>query len=313
MSRQAVILGYGAVGRAAAEALQRTGWQVRIAQRSQPADLAPGAAFQAADILDAEAVRSAVEGAGLVVMAVGLPYSGKVWTSSWPRAMHTVVEAVAGAGARLVFADNLYMYGPQTRPLTEDMALTDFGTKPAVRAEVTRIWRTAHEAGRIRATALRAPDFYGPGVTLSHIGETGLKVVARGKPAFLLIDPDMPHAFAYVPDIGRAIATLAAAPDDAYGEAWHVPCAPISTPRALLEIGARCLGRRLRLFSLPPWALTAGGLVSPFLREVAEMRFTFDRPYEVDATKFARRFWGDATPGRVGAEATARSFAAAPA
>ena len=26
------------------------------------------------------------------------------------------------------------------------------------------------------------------------------------------------------------------------------------------------------------------------------MRFQWDRPYHVDATKFARRFWGDATP-----------------
>ena len=38
--------------------------------------------------------------------------------------------------------------------------------------------------------------------------------------------PDMPHAFAYVPDIARAAVTLLDAPDDAFNQVWHVPCAP---------------------------------------------------------------------------------------
>lgn len=309
MPGQVVILGYGAVGKATAEALLAGGYQVRIAQRSQPADLLPGATFQAADVLDTVALRGAVAGAGHVVLAIGLPYSGKVWAQTWPRVMQNVVEGAATTGARLVFADNLYMYGPQTRPLTEDMPLTSYGTKPAVRAEITRIWQAAHAAGRIRATAVRAPDFYGPGVTLSHIGETGFKALARGRPAFLLLDPDLPHAFAFVPDIARAVTTLIAAPDEAFGEAWHVPCAPVTTPRRILELGVKSLSLASpRIRSLPLWALPAAGLFSPFLREVAEMRFTFDRPYEVDAGKFARRFWADATPFSLGAERTALSF-----
>ena len=55
-------------------------------------------------------------------------------------------------------------------------------------------------------------------------------------------DADMPHDIAYVPDYARAVVSLLDAPDDAFGQAWHVPCAPIRTPRELL--GARRGGAR---------------------------------------------------------------------
>ncbi|MFZ8393439.1 epimerase, partial [Staphylococcus aureus] len=81
-----------------------------------------------------------------VVMAVGFPYSGRIWKTAWPRAMTNLIEVCAETGARLIFADNLYMYGPQSSPLREDMPLSDYGVKPAVRAGVTRIWMQAAEA-----------------------------------------------------------------------------------------------------------------------------------------------------------------------
>ena len=308
MDKQIVVFGYGPVGQAVAEAVIRQGRPVCIAQRSVPAKLPAGAQFVPCDVLDPETVRNAVTGASQVVMTVGFPYLGRVWKSAWPRAMANLVEACTAHHVRMVFADNLYMYGPQAAPLTEDMPLTDYGVKPAVRAEVTRIWKAACDAGRVRVAALRAPDFYGPGVSLSHIGDVGFGALARGKAATLLIPPKVPHAFAYVPDIGRAIATLLDASDDAFGQAWHVPCAPLRTPRQILELGAAGIGRKLSIRSLPLWLLPAAGVTSPFLREVVEMRFTFDRPYDVDSRKFARRFWSDATPFETGAPAAARSF-----
>jgi nucleoside-diphosphate-sugar epimerase len=38
--------------------------------------------------------------------------------------------------------------------------------------------------------------------------------------------------------------------------------------------------------------------------ELKEMRFQWDRPYLVDTTKFARRFWNDPTPFETGLRAT---------
>jgi nucleoside-diphosphate-sugar epimerase len=312
MNQSTVILGYGATGRASADVLAVRGKPVRIAQRNAPADMPPGASFVACDVLDRESVKTAIRGADHVVLAIGFTYDAKVWRQAWPRAMSNVVEACAASGARLVFIDNLYMMGPQNAPLREDMPLSNRAAKPAIRAEVTRTWMAAAEAGRLRVAALRPPDFYGPGVGQSHLGDQAFGALAKGKPAVLLAPPDTPHDFAYVPDIGRAVVTLLEAPDDAYGQAWNMPCAPTTTPRQIIRLGAAAIGVAPRITAIPLWTLPAMGVFVPFMREVADMSFTWDRPYHVDAGKFARRFWSDVTPFEVGAPATARSFMGEP-
>jgi hypothetical protein len=108
------------------------------------------------------------------------------------------------------------------------------------------------------------------------------------------------------------IVTLLDAPDDAYGQAWHSPCAPTTTPRRLLELGAAAIGMKARIQSMPLWTLPIMGLVVPFMREMAEMRFQWDRPYHVDASKWIARFGSEITSFEEGAAATARSFACRP-
>ena len=313
MSEAITIVGFGPVGRATARLLSGQGRAVSVAQRSPPKSLPGGATFVRCDALDADAVRAAVAGASQVVLAVGFPYVGAVWREAWPRTMTNFVEACAAAGARLIFVDNLYMYGPRDAPLTEATTLADFGVKPAARAAATRIWMAASEAGRARIAALRAPDFYGPGVGQSWLGDTGFGALAKGKAATVIGSPDTPHDFAYVPDFARAVATLVDAPDDAFGQAWHVPCAPIRTPREIFALGAAALGVPPRVRGLPPWSLGAIGLIVPPLREMREMSFQWDRPYRVDSSRFGKRFWSDATPFEVGAPAAALSFRDAPA
>lgn len=303
-----VIVGFGPVGRDAAYRLAERGTPIRIAQRRRPQDLPAGADFVACDALDPASVRAAISGAGQVVLSIGLAYSGKVWRASWPKIMTNFVEACAASGARLVFFDNLYMYGPCTAPMRETNPLTSFGEKPAARSEATRIWMRASDAGRLKVAAVRAPDFYGPGVGLSVFGDYGFGALAKGKAANYIGSPDLPHDFAYVPDCGRAVVTLLDASDDAFGRPWHVPCAPTRTAREILAIGAKAIGVKPRLTALPLWSLRVMSFLAPALDGFREMRFNWDRPYRVDATDFASRFWGDATPFEIGAVETAKAF-----
>ena len=301
-----LVLGYGPVG--AAVVANGAGRSLRVAQRTRPAGLPAGVEFVACDILDPAAVQAAAQGVTQIVLAVGFAYARTVWRKNWPRAMENVLAAAEAVGARLVFVDNLYMYGPQRTPLHEDMALTRFGAKPAIRAAITETWLTAHRAGRVRVAALRASDFYGPGVAQSHLGEMGLAALAQGKPAMLIVDPDQPHDFAYVPDIARAVWSLLDAGDEDFGQAWHVPQAAIRSTRQVLALGAAVAGVPLKIRRVPMALLPVLGVFNPLLREMVEMRFQWDRPYRVDATKFARRFWSDPTPFETGVAQTIRSF-----
>ena len=199
------------------------------------------------------------------------------------------------------------MYGPVDGPLHEDMPLTDYGRKPATRSELTRMWQDAHNAGRLEAVAVRASDFYGPGVSLSALGDRSVGRIAQGKSAQVLGDPDLPHSFTYVPDIARALVTIGRA-DDAMGQAWHVPNAPTRTTREVLAMFAGQLGQELKLQQMPNWLLRALGVFSAELRELKEMLYEWERPFVVDSSKFAGRFWSDATSLEEGLATTAQSY-----
>jgi nucleoside-diphosphate-sugar epimerase len=277
---------------------------VRVVQRHRPDDLPASAAFFAGDVEDSGAMRRACDGVAAVVCCLGLPYDSALWARVWPNATRNLLDACTASGARFLLADNLYMYGPQSRPLIEDMPLTHQGRKPRIRADVTRLWMTAHREGRVRAAAVRASDFYGPAVATSVINTYAVVRLLTGAAAVAPYPPDHPHDFTYVPDFARALMSLIDAPDDAYGQAWHVPNAPTRTLREVLALAASIVGVRPRLMVLPRALESIFGLFNKEVAELAEMRFQWDGPYRVDASKFAGRFWSDATPFQQGLEAT---------
>jgi len=99
------------------------------------------------------------------------------------------------------------------------------------------------------------------------------------------------------------------APDADFGQAWNMPCAPTRTPRDLLTMAATALGQRLRVWAVPFALLRPIGLVYRFAKEVADVGFTWDRPYIVDGGKFTRRFAFSSTSFELGVPATVHAFA----
>ncbi len=307
MKQQITVFGVGVVGRPIVEILAARGDRVRVATRNLPADLPNGVEHMECDVLNAGDVRRVLAGSAQAVLAVGFTYDSRLWKSVWPQTMANLVEGCAETGARLVLIDNLYQLGAKTEPRTEAMDLTPTGRKSAILADVTRIWQAA--AGRVRVAALRCTDFYGPGVAVSHLGVSAFGEQAKGKPAKLLVPATTPHDFAYVPDIARAAVVLLDADDADFGQVWNMPCAPIRTPRDLLAMGAATLGQRLRIWAVPLALLQPLGLFYRFAKEVADVGFTWDRPYIVDGSKFSRRFGFTPTAFEIGVPTTVRSFA----
>lgn len=98
----------------------------------------------------------------------------------------------------------------------------------------------------------------------------------------------MPHAYTYAPDIARALVSLGERAD-ATG-VWHLPTAPAIATRELVgRLGAE-LGLDARCTSTPKWMLRAAGVLSPFVRELAEMTYQWEVPFEVDDTRFRSTF-----------------------
>jgi nucleoside-diphosphate-sugar epimerase len=290
----------GPVGVATMFALRARGLEVRGASRSGRSEAPPGVEIVRADARDEAAMERLCAGAEVVYGTVGLPYPE--WMSQWPK---VVVGLLAGArNKRLVFADNLYAYGPQTRPLTEDMPLTELGRKPALRARLDRDMLRAHQSGACRVALVRASDFYGPRVRQSLLGEQVVGRVVKGQAAQALPGVDEPHSLTYIDDFARALVDVALSPDDAWGRSWHVPNAPARTVRDLVEKLYELSGERPKMTVMPGWMLTALGWFSPLMREIGEMRANLERPYLVDSSAFVARFGWNATPFEEGLEKT---------
>jgi len=307
MPQRSVVLGAGPVGRALVDRLVTDGVETRVVTRSGRASVAAGVKVIAADISDSEQAIGACTGSDIVYSCVGLDYQG--WPEKWPPMMSGMLDGASAAGARFIFMDNCYMYGPVSTPMTEDLPLTDYGNKPAARAKITRMWQDAHRVGRVEAASVRASDFYGAGVINAALGERSIGRLAQGKSAQIVGNPDQPHSFAYVPDIARALVTVAKA-DDAMGQAWNVPNAPDKTVRQILQMFADAYGRPLKIQSMPKPMMSILGLVNADVRELKEMMYQWERPFHVDATKFGARFWSDATSWEQGVAETAPSYVA---
>jgi nucleoside-diphosphate-sugar epimerase len=77
-----------------------------------------------ADLTSAGEVMKAVKGSEVVYLTAGLQYNTRVWQEQWPKLMQNVIIACKENGSKLVFFDNVYMYGKTVGPMTEETPLT---------------------------------------------------------------------------------------------------------------------------------------------------------------------------------------------
>jgi nucleoside-diphosphate-sugar epimerase len=249
----------------------------------------------AGDVSDGEQMRAICEGASVIYFCANPLYT------EWQRAFPPLLEgAIAGArtsGAKLIVTDNLYVYAPTTKPLTEDLSWQPVTRKGRVRADMDERLMAAHRAGEIRMAIGRASDFFGPGaLNTALIGEQFFKAFFAGKPVNWVGRLDVPHTCNYVEDFGRGLVTLGQH-DEALGRAWHIPAAdPLITGRQFLQLVFEIAGRRARIRTASKGLLQVAGLFNPLLREMAEMAYEFEQPYHMDGTKFTHAFGGTPTP-----------------
>jgi nucleoside-diphosphate-sugar epimerase len=291
-----VILGAGgAIGTPLAAELLARQQKVRAVSRSGVAPT--GVEAVRADLNNPDEVLQAVADGSTVYLLAGLKYDRRVWQAQWPRIMKHVVRACSARGARLVFFDNVYLYGRVDGPMTEDTPVRPASRKGEIRAGIIDFLQNEIATGRVTAAIARAADFYGPHADRTSVASILVfQRLAAGKSAQVFVDADRKHSYTYTLDCAKALCQLADA-DDAFGQAWHLPTAhPALTGREFIELAAKALGVAPRVAVLPAWLMKTLGLVVPMMRELAEMLYQNDRDYLFDSSKFERRFAFTPTP-----------------
>ena len=152
-------------------------------------------------------------GAKVIYQTLNPPYAQ--WVEQFPALQAGVLAAAQANGARLVSMENVYMYGrPAGRPLTETRDYAAHTKKGKLRGRMANELLDAHQAGRVAVAIGRASDYFGPrGGAQSNLGDRLFPAALAGKPARVLGDPDQPHTYTYIPDIGEGLAVLGEHPD----------------------------------------------------------------------------------------------------
>ena len=301
-----VIFGTGPLGMAVMGELVRQGARVRMVNRHGRADVPPGVEVVQADATDPASATAVTAGASVIYQCAQPAYTE--WVTHFPAYQTAILAAAAAHNAKLVLAENLYMYGPVDGAMTEELPFNATTRKGRVRAQMADEWLAAHRAGRVRATAGRGSDFYGPRAgAQGAFGDRIIPPLLAGKGVAGLGDLDAPHTYTYVEDFGRGLVILGAH-DEADGQAWHIPNAPTRTTREMLTLLFAAAGLPPKIGSTPTLVLRALGLVNPTIREVVEMLYEFTAPFVVDSSKFVRAFGDIATPAPVALGATLAWF-----
>ena len=297
-----VIFGTGPVGLATMTELMGRGDQVRMVNRSGHADLLPGVDLVGGDATDPDFAVTAAAGAAVIYQALNPPYNR--WAEQFPGLQRSVMSAARASGAVLVTMENLYMYGSTSgRAMTEATPFVPNTRKGAIRAAMARELIEAHEAGDLRTTSIRASDFFGPRVLQSALGDRVFARILDGKSAQVLGNPDLPHTYTYIADVGRAMALVGNEPS-AWGRAWHVPSAETFTTSEVVAMIGEVAGVPARAQVTPKLILRIIGRFDPEVRELIEMLYEFEEPFVSDGQALRQTFSFAATPVRAALEET---------
>ena len=301
----------GAIGNELAKLMAAKKQPIRLVGRNPRAT--PGATETvAADLTDEGQAIRVIAGSSVVYLVVGLKYDHRVWQDMWPRVMRNTIEACKRAGAKLVFFDNVYMYGKVHGPMTEETPFNPCSRKGEVRAKIATALIHEWKAGALTAMIARAADFYGPNALNGMPNLLVLQPLSRKQKASWLVNDSVPHSFTYTPDAAQSLVRLAERAT-AWNQTWHVPTAlnPL-TGKEFVTLAAKEFGAapKYRVLSRP--MVRFAGWFNPPVGESYEMLYQNDSPYLFDSSKFAREFGFAGTPYADGIHATAASFRRGP-
>lgn len=270
-----IVLGAkGRFGRAASHAFTEAGWRVTRAGR----DLHETGSVDL-DATDTEALVRACAGHDVIVNAVNPPYDH--WARTIPKVTDAVTTAARTTGATVMIPGNIYNYGRDLPPvLHEDTPWVANTRKGGIRMRMEGAYR---DSG-VPTIVLRSGDFLDTQPSGNWFESYIAPKASQGK----LTYPgprDRVHAWAYLPDMARAMVGLAEKREQfrAFEEFSFDGYA--LTGDELIAHVARILGQPMRVSRLPWVGVWAMGLWSPLMREVFEMRYLWRKPHAIDGSK----------------------------
>ncbi|MEO6631307.1 MAG: NAD-dependent epimerase/dehydratase family protein [Mucilaginibacter sp.] len=279
----------GAVANALTRELENINETIRLVSRKPIENNNKNVSWKKADLLNYDELIAASKGSTVIYLTAGLVYDKKVWAEQWPVVMDNFIRLGKETGARLIFFDNVYMYGLVDGPMKEDTPYKPSSVKGGVRAKIAEKLMAEVKAGTIRASIARGADFYGTDNMNSFVDMMVLDKFAKKQSAQWIGKPGKLHNFSYIPDMGKGMFLLGQHPESD-NQIWHMPTAPAVTGKQFMEMAARIYGVAPKYMAINKIMLWLTGLFQKVVMGVVEMYYQFDHNYIFDSSKFEKAF-----------------------
>lgn len=285
-----VILGAGgSISKSLTDELIKNGQKVRLASRKEI--IKEGAVWIKTDLLNYQETVNAVKGCDIAVLTAGLKYDKKVWQQEWLPLMRNVIDACKSENVKLIFFDNVYMYGLVRGKMTENTAYNPSSRKGEIRARVAKMLESEFQRGNINAIIARAADLYGPYGGANCVPNFMIiENLMKGKKAQILGKENVFHSLTYIPDCAKSLFLLAN-DNTAYNQIWHLPTAnPPITSKQFVGYTAELLKVAPKYSVLSKFIIGLAGMFNSTINEVKEMLYQNLYDYYFDSTKFEQHY-----------------------
>ncbi len=287
---QTILGAGGVIGTELAKILPEHTKTIRLAGRN-PKHVLGSEELVKCDLTDASQTMNAVENSDVVYLTAGLEYNYDVWKEKWPKIMTNDLEACKRHRAKLVFFDNVYMYGRVEGWMKENTPVNPVSRKGEIRAKIAGQLLEEAASGNVRALIARSADFYGPGADSTFVKMLVFDKLINNKKASWLGSDEVFHSFTYTPDAARATALLGNTPD-AYNQVWHLPTHRNAlTGAEFIECAAGFVDADPDYRVIKRWMAKLAGLFDPLVKETVEMMYQYEHDYLFDSGKFENAFF----------------------
>jgi nucleoside-diphosphate-sugar epimerase len=279
----------GAVANALTRELLNNNQTIRLVSRKPVAITGKNITWKKADLLNYSELLQAAKGSTVIYLTAGLVYDKDIWKAQWPVIMQNMINLAKETGARLIFFDNVYMYGLVNGPMLETTPYNPCSVKGEVRAKIADQLMDEAKAGNIKASIARGADFYGAENMNSFFDMMVLDKFAKKQTAQWVGSIGKLHNFSYIPDMGKGMYLLGQNPESD-NQIWHMPTAPAIPGKQILDIAAGIYNVKPKYFPINKFLLWSYGLFNKTVMGTVEMYYQYNHDYIFDSSKFEKAF-----------------------
>ena len=278
----------GSIGNALAFELLKKNEKIRLVSRTSYS--ITGTESFKADITSYEETLKSVENSNMVYLCAGLPYDSKIWSELWPKIMQNSIDACKKVNAKLIFFDNVYMYGKVAGQMTEITPYNPCSRKGEIRAKIATLLEDEIKQKNLNAIIARAADLYGPWATKTSLPYIlAIDKLMNGKRAQWMVDAHKLHSFTYTIDSAKGLVLLSDR-EECFNQTWHLPTYTPIDGETFIHIVAKELGIAPDYFVLSKGMIKMAGIFNKTVQELYEMLYQNEFNYFFDSSKFNNYF-----------------------